>query len=91
VKDLFKPLSFVIMDPQVFGRTRICELNANWSRINALLWPLLLNTLTLCSKFCISYCIWFSITLLSKSNSNDIISYIYAFLVTSYLIKDIIV
>jgi hypothetical protein len=91
VKDLFKPLSFVIMDPQVFGRTRICELNANWSRINTLLWPLLLNTLTLCSKFCISSCVWFSITLLSKSNSNDIISYYYAFLVTSYLIEDMTV
>jgi hypothetical protein len=91
VKDLFKPLSFVIRDTVFWGRTRICKLNANWSRINALLRPLFLNTLTLCSQFCISYCVWFSITLLSKSNSNDIISYYYAFLVTSYWTEEVTV
>jgi hypothetical protein len=34
---------------------------------------------------------WFSITLLSKSNSSDIISYCYTYLVTSNLIKDMTV
>jgi hypothetical protein len=52
---------------------------------------LLFNISTLCSKFCISFCVWYSITLLSKSNSSDIISYYNAFLVASNLIKDITV
>ena len=59
--------------------------------------------LMLCYSFCFSihwhfvpsfvyhFGFWFSITLLSKSNSSDIISYYYAFLVTSNLIEDITV
>jgi hypothetical protein len=56
-----------------------------------------------CYSFCFSiyrhfvpsivyhFCFWFSITLLSKSNSSDIISYYYTFLVAFNLIKDITV
>jgi hypothetical protein len=37
VKNLFKPIDFVIMENPQLGRTRICDLDSNWSRIDALL------------------------------------------------------
>jgi hypothetical protein len=44
-----------------------------------------------CSKFCTSSCLWFSITLLSKSNASDVIYYCYTCLVASKEIKNIAV
>jgi hypothetical protein len=82
---------FVIIIILSFGRTRICNADSNWSRIDVLSWLLPFNISILCSKFCISLCLWFSITLLSKSNSSDIISYCYTYLVASKEIKNITV